>query len=544
MIIPTAEDLQGHKSHINSVRFRFPEFYEFINGKYNDKDITFNEKMYWYFHNIEDYPVCPQCGKRVTFICFHTGYHKYCSTKCSVSSDEIQAKIRKTNLERYGDEASSRSQNNKEKYRQTCLRKYGVDNAMKAEEIRRKVKQTCVERYGADCIFNSEEFINKSKKTCLERYGTEHFTSLGSEAMIEKIRTTKEQTFLKKNPMVISIDGDILLCRCDNEKCTLCKERCFKIPKSLYRSRMEYGGIMCTKANKYNSMNNSQLELFIRDILDRHNIEYNIKDRTLLVGRNEIDIYIPSKKVGIECNGLFWHNDLHKERNYHVNKLNMCRDAGIQLINIWEDWIKFTPELVESIILSKIGIFNRRIYARDCEIRKVEYTEYSKFLNINHLQGSVRAKVCYGLYYEGELISIMSFGKGRKCVSSRDEWELYRYCNAMGVQVIGGASRMLHHFIDEYSPSEIMSFSSNDISDGGLYEKLGFSRVGSSISYWYINQHTGQRFHRFQFTKKSLVAAGYDSNLTEAQIMFQRGYWRIWDSGQTKWMRRCDDSIR
>ena len=46
----------------------------------------------------------------------------------------------------------------------------------------------------------------------------------------------------------------------------------------------------------------------------------------------------------------------------------------------------------------------------------------------------------------------MTFGRGRKCLNSKAKYELYRYCCKVGIQVIGGASKLFKYFVKEYKP--------------------------------------------------------------------------------------------
>jgi hypothetical protein len=48
----------------------------------------------------------------------------------------------------------------------------------------------------------------------------------------------------------------------------------------------------------------------------------------------EIDIYIPSLKIGIEFNGDYWHSI--KGLKYHPMKYNMAKEKGIELLFLWE----------------------------------------------------------------------------------------------------------------------------------------------------------------------------------------------------------------
>jgi hypothetical protein len=60
----------------------------------------------------------------------------------------------------------------------------------------------------------------------------------------------------------------------------------------------------------------------------------------------EIDI-LPELKLGFEFNGLYWHSNKFKEKNYHLNKTDWFKK--IYASYIWEDdWI--LREIVESQI--------------------------------------------------------------------------------------------------------------------------------------------------------------------------------------------------
>ena len=84
--------------------------------------------------------------------------------------------------------------------------------------------------------------------------------------------------------------------------------------------------------------------------MDENGIPYETNNRTILGGK-ELDIYIPSKQIAIECNGIYWHSYDNKPIKYHINKYTECLNKGIQLITIWEDWIIHKPEIVRSIYL-------------------------------------------------------------------------------------------------------------------------------------------------------------------------------------------------
>ena len=106
--------------------------------------------------------------------------------------------------------------------------------------------------------------------------------------------------------------------------------------------------------------------------------------------------------------------------------------------------------------------------------------------------------------------------------------------------MIGSASRLLSYFIKEYKPSCIVSYSSNDISNGSLYKILGFESDGKiTNAYWYIQHRTLNRYHRTNFSKSRLKSMGVEiEGKTENDIMSKLPYWKIYDSGHIKWIKK------
>ena len=393
------------------------------------------------------------------------------------------------------------------------MKNYGVENVFKLEEVRKKGQESLLEKYGVKYAFQDSNIRKKA---------------------IDKHRNR----FLGKWDLHIGYteNGD-WICKCPHITCDKCIEKQFIINQVMFHDRMKNQSEICTKLLKPGSTNQgTTIELFIRSILDEYNIEYktNVRD---IIPPKELDIYIPFKNIAIECNGIFWHSK--KPTNYHLNKFNECFKRGIQLLTIWEDWIKNKPEIIKSVILSKLGIYKKRIYARKCIVKEIDSKTCNNFLDHNHIQGKSPSSIKLGLFYNNELISIMTFGKSRLGIGqSNNGYELIRFCNKQNTQVIGGASKLFHFFVKKYNPDNIYSYSSNDISNGNLYKQLKF-KTNNKInqSYWYINQLTFERFHRFNFRKQKLKEMGYNiENQTECQIMENLPYWRIYDSGTKTWI--------
>jgi len=279
----------------------------------------------------------------------------------------------------------------------------------------------------------------------------------------------------------------------------------------------------------------SRVEQEVFDFLNS-NVPAIQSDQSLLDGKREIDIIIPSKKLAIEFNGLRWHSELFKDKNYHLNKTKECKEKGYQLIHIFEDEWTNKKEIVKSRLLNLIGATTEKVYARKCEIKEVPTKVKSKFLDENHLQGKVGSQINLGLYYKDTLVSIMTFGKLRKNLGQNHKegsWELLRFCNKLDTTVIGGASKLLKHFKISHSYEEIVSYADLRWSNGNLYDKLGFEKLHESVpNYFYTMGNV--REARFKYRKDILVAEGFDKNKTEKQIMQERGYMRIYDCGNIK----------
>jgi len=534
MNIPSITELLSIKGlNRNLVKGRWPELYDQV--LLYPPDLGFTEKLYWYFHGLQETPRCT-CGKSLKFRNLREGYSEFCSIKCSNSNPDKKQKTKETCFMKYGAGAPAGNPEVLNKMRETCLERYGVDNYSKkfprtsllSEETKQKMRETCLERYGVDNVMKLKEFQDRVN------FGKDY------KEISKKAWESRKSKVIEGNPDIISIEDGMWICQCPHPGCEKCQEKTYRITAQMWHDRKRNSTEPCTilLPSSPNNNRDTSLELFVRRILDEYNISYITNDRSVLNGK-ELDIWVPDKNLAIECNGVFSHSSLYKDSRYHERKYESCKEQGIQLISIWEDWIKWKPDIVKSLVLSKLGIYERRIPARKCEIQEVKSSTALKFLDQNHIQGRTNASVYLGLYYSGELVGVMSFGHKRGCSgNTQDEgWDLSRFCTKSGIQIIGGASKLLKWFIRKWNPERIYSFSANDISDGKLYMTLGFQWSGHSSSYWYVDNRTLKRYHRSTFTRKSLIERGWTmENETEFETMSRLGYWRIYDSGTEKWV--------
>jgi very-short-patch-repair endonuclease len=90
----------------------------------------------------------------------------------------------------------------------------------------------------------------------------------------------------------------------------------------------------------------SKIEKKVCKVLNKYKIKYKIQV-PFCYGKFIVDIFIPSKKIVIECNGDYWH-DYKKfpERKIRDNKLKKYLNKwGYKIIWLWEAEINKSPEL-------------------------------------------------------------------------------------------------------------------------------------------------------------------------------------------------------
>lgn len=290
---------------------------------------------------------------------------------------------------------------------------------------------------------------------------------------------------------------------------------------------------LCQHCGKYNGTSRAEKDItdFIRSIYSGNVIE---NDRTVLKPK-ELDIYIPERSLAIEYDGLFWHGEGNgKDSKSHLEKTKCCESKNIHLVHIFENEWLYKPDIVKSRMRNLLGSYDRTIYARKCEVRIVDSKTSLQFQYENHIQGGVNSKVNLGLYYEGELVSLMTFSRPR--FNRRYEWELVRFCNKLGYHIPGSASRLLKHFERQYEPKSIVSYADRRWSmnsESTVYHKLGFKMTGeTNPNYWYFNEEY-ELFNRVRFQKHKLkgLLEKYDESKSEIQNMFANGYDRIFDCG-------------
>ena len=287
----------------------------------------------------------------------------------------------------------------------------------------------------------------------------------------------------------------------------------------------------------------SNWENEIADFLREFGFEVDQSNRALLNGK-ELDIVLYQFNLAIECDGLRWHSEeFNSDKNYHLSKTLECEKHGIRLIHIFEDeWLN-KSDIWKSMLSNMLHKTKNKVYARKCKLKNVSVKDKNLFLNENHIQGMSNSSVNLGLYYNDELVSLMTFGKPRINMGgdkTEGSWELVRFVSKKNTVVVGGANKLFKWFIEHYKPNKVISYSDNRWAKGNVYSKLGFAHDHDSApNYFYVVSN--KRENRFKYRKDRLVAEGYDKNKTEHEIMLERKIYRIYDCGCKAWIWKNEE---
>lgn len=492
------------------------------------------------------------------------------------------AKIKATNIKKYGSEWYTQTSEYKERVEATDLVKYGVKHHLQCAEVIEKRVETVQEKYGSTNVFSSEYGKAKIKESNLAKYGVEYASQ--SQVIQDRITQNNLEKYGVKHPMMLkeyqqkAIDTNIKLYgrraytqqhinnitawyRFIDDPQAYISEN-YETPPRADELAADLG-VEITAIHDHLERNQAKgcvrrarslmeddIIQFIRSVSPNCQI---IGDDKTVIKPFELDIYLPEHKFAIECNPTCTHNSSTadpwggdpKPLKYHQSKTNSCEAADVELFHIFGYEWSAKRDIILSMIANKLGADSRTIYARKCKVVNVSGADAMKFLNENHRQGAANSPINLGLEYEGELVSLMTFGKMRGTIGTGKEdltdcYELVRFCSLLNTSVVGGASKLLKHFVNEYGPKRIRSFSDRAHTSGKLYQVLGFEEIRrSDPGYVWVDVYSDKAYHRVNAQKanirKFLKDDSIDLSLTEREIMESHGFVRVYDSGTITW---------
>lgn len=495
---------------------------------------------------------------------------KIYGTKNYFESKEFLEKSKETNEKKYGAKSYFSSNDFKSKRTKSLLEKYGVDSPLKNEDIKEKQKNTCIEKYGVENFSKTSDFLIKYKKTSnknydsdfpiksekikknnRKKYGCDYH--LSSDKIRKKIvesykkkygyshpsksntiKSKTKKTNLEKYGFEHASQADEVKNKIKNtilEKYGYdCTFKCPEIQEKIKQTNIKKYGQERFKFGKTQNI--------IKDWLNSYGFNFQ-SNHTLLEGK-ELDLYDENKKFAIEYCGIYWHNENSpqpRSRSYHYNKYKKCKENNIQLLTIFDDEWKNKQNIIKSVILSKLGIFEKRIYARKCVTKEISKKEMNSFCEQYHIQGkNYLSLVCFGLFHENELVGVIDLGRHHR-KKDKDTMVLTRLCFKQGCQIVGGSSKLFSaciNYCKNNNVKNIISWSDNRWSDGKVYKNLGFFlEEDLGPDYCYVDISNPKKRISKQSQKKR--NSNCPENTTELEWANSRGLSRIWDCGKTRW---------
>lgn len=430
---------------------------------------------------------------------------------------ERDKKTKQTNLKRYGNE----NYNCPEKCVQNRLKNYSSQEDYN-KHFKQKFEQTLIEKYGnLDNYYkvHSQRVSNTVKNRSNEQH-TQIYKKVAntwknkSKDEIRDILDKRNKTILQKYGTQENYKINML------NKVTDTVHQRYGVPWSCMRPEA-----------KQFSGNNSTVNKTFEQLLLKNNIKY---EREVNVGKYIFDFMV--NDILVEINPTITHNSIfspygdHKgiDKEYHQNKTLCAIQNNYKCIHVW-DWDD--KNKIINMLLPK-----KSIYARNCELREVDIKSCNEFVNTYHLQGGCRGQIiCIGLYYNNELVQVITFGKPR--YNKNYEWELLRLCTKSNFTIIGGSQKLFSNFCTQYRPRCIISYCDNSKFLGNVYVKLGFSQLsyGMPSKHWYncnTKQHITDNLLR-QRGFDQLFDTCYGKGTSNEELMLQSNFFPVFDCGQS-----------
>lgn len=286
------------------------------------------------------------------------------------------------------------------------------------------------------------------------------------------------------------------------------------------------------------SMLEQELIEFVKSLLPDMKVLTNTRK---LISPFELDVYIPELSIAIEFNGTYWHSEENgKDKNYHYNKWKQCADKGVQLFTVWEDdWCNGAKkEILKSMLAHKLGRAGaNKLFARKTYVSTLSTIQAREFCDSHHIQGFTSGSVYLGLK-DNKTDKLVAVSIWRKLGG---EFFLDRYCTS--THVVGGLGKMLKvakiQARDVYNCSHVVTFADREVSNGQLYEKLGFIKdkeLRPDYKYVRNGQHREHKFNYRIARFKRDNNLKFTEGLTESELAKLNKLRRVWDCGKIRYI--------
>ena len=409
-------------------------------------------------------------------------------------TEEVKLKIKETNLKNHQGVFNLQLPETKEKLIKLSNERYGVDFPIANSDIRNRqerlydgvglasdiIRKKAEETFGGPLNGSNPIIFEKMKQTVENKTGKSF-----EEAVTENMQRGLKEKF-----------GDEI--GFANEKIAA------KIQKQVVEKFNVPYFCLTDKCRQANKKTISKRNVMFAEKVRK--LGYEVGLDSVKLETFSYDVCLEKEKILIEIDPSFTHNSTRnpfgsvRSQDYHLRKSEVARKFGYRCIHIfdWDDEKKV------------LGLFEKckRIYARKCEVRVVDFESCSEFLNRYSLTNKMTEEdICFGLFYQDKLFQVMVLGRPRK--NDSVQYEMLHFCSRNGFRIVGGLSKLFSYFKNSFKPESVVSYCDSSKFEGTVYEILGFHKVGELISVCHLSKKKQQLIIDDNDKKKELIEKGF-----------------------------------
>lgn len=479
-----------------------------LNDAYPGVDL--NMQIYSLMNDIS--PFCVVCGGVVKTLGKTT-----CSVSCrskAITPEKTKvrvAKARNTCIERIGVDNHAKLPSTQEKRLRTMLDIHGAKVSQKSLESMRKRspnlnlkgRETLKERYNVINPGQLPDHIDKCKTTNLEKYGSESYHT--SHLYQQKCKSARWEIYKAlcgdlATLLSITVDDEkVQTYDSPNYVISFCCNTCYNVqavPSETFRWRLRNYSTPCVKCSgvRKGSVKETQIAEYITSL------SVGVQRHQRILGGREIDIFIPSRNIGIEFHGLYWHSEPFRGKYYHLEKYNAASSLGIKLIQIFEDeWDTHQYEIKE-------------------RLRELLYN--TVVLPDNH-------QLSHAIL--DDVIEITVFNQIVSFTQTMGVWVMKAQPHTTEYSI----TNAFRYFVREFNPHAVIMHVDHRWMSDSLALSLNFDYKSSSAPrVWYIDRGTWVRINRSETIKRLCSLA----TLGSKKSYIRENYLRIWDCGYSTWV--------
>lgn len=457
-------------------------------------------------------PFCVVCGGVVKTLGKTT-----CSVSCrskAITPEKTKvrvAKARNTCIERIGVDNHAKLPSTQEKRLRTMLEIHGAKVSQKSLESMRKRspnlnlkgRETLKERYNVINPGQLPDHIDKCRTTNLEKYGSESYhTSHQYQQKCESARWAVYKALCGDLATLLSItvdDEKVQTYDSPNYVISFCCNTCYNVqavPSETFRWRLRNYSTPCVKCSgvRKGSVKETQIAEYITSL------SVGVQRHQRILGGREIDIFIPSRNIGIEFHGLYWHSEPFRGKYYHLEKYNAASSLGIKLIQIFEDeWDNHQYVIKE---------------------RLKELLCAAETLPDNHPLSHTTS---------GNVVYISVFNQVVSFTQAADAWVMISKPFITETAITSA----FRYFVDEFAPGTVITHIDHRWMSDNFVTSLNFKYQSTSApSVWYIDRNTWDRIDKAEVIDRLYMLCALDSKKSH----MKENYLRIWDCGYSTWV--------